>query len=156
MPFEDMPGTRADLISTLTFALTLATPLVSLWSFRLARRREHARHRRVQTALLLACFASVVAFEVRILMAGGSGSLIAGAPPRLLVAARALLGAHIIVAVLAYLGWLMLLLMSRRRFSISLPGAFSRAHRRAGWAVFAGLAFSAASATGMYLFAFVL
>lgn len=151
-----MPGTRADLISTLTLVFTLAAPAVTWWSLQVARRGEHARHKRIQTVLLVACFASVLAFEVRIRLAGGSGSLVAQASPHLLRPARALLGLHISVAALTYLGWLALLLPSRRRFTKTLPGAFSRLHKRLGLAVFGGLLLSAISAVGMYLLAFVL
>lgn len=151
-----MPGTRADLISTLTLLFTLLAPMVTWWSFRVARRREHALHRRIQTVLVVACFASVLAFEVRIRLAGGSGSLVSQAPAHLLTAARVLLGVHISVATLSYLAWLVLLVQSRRRFTTTLPGAFSRTHQRVGKAVFGGLILSAVSAAGMYLLAFVL
>jgi pimeloyl-ACP methyl ester carboxylesterase len=52
--------------------------------------------------------------------------------------------------------WTGLAIASWRRFGAALPGAFSRRHRQLGWTVFAGLAFTALSATGMYVLAFVL
>lgn len=147
---------RADLVVDLTYASTLVAPVLTYVSARWARRGDHARHRRMQTVLLVACFAMVIALEVRIRVAGGSGALLAGAPPGMRTMARALLAVHVIGAVLTYLLWLWLLIVSRKRYGTRLPGDFSRTHRRLGWVIFGGLVFTAASATGMYALAFVM
>jgi hypothetical protein len=150
-----MFGTRAGLVVDLTYVVTLIAPLVSLFAFRAAGAGRYELHRKVQLATLAVCFAAVVALEVCIRLAGGSGSLLATAPPQWARAARVFLGVHIVTAVITYLAWLVLAVMSLRRYRGTLPGGFSRSHRRAGWLVFSGLCFTALSATGMYVLAFV-
>ena len=102
------------------------------------------------------CWIAVLALELRIRFAGGSGALVELAPPRLVPAARALLAVHITVAVVTYVVWTCLVVMSRRRYGVRLPGSFSRVHKRVGLVVLGGLCFTAASATGMFVLAFVL
>lgn len=148
--------TRADLVVNLTYLATLLAPLVSLVSYGLARRRRYAAHRRVQLVLLGVCVLAVLALELHIRLAGGSGALLQRGSAEWAGAARALLLVHIGAAVLTYILWGTLAVLSIRRFRATLPGAFSRRHRQLGWLVFCGLCFTTASATGMYLFAFVL
>lgn len=147
---------RADLVVDLTYLSTLAAPVLTYVSARWARRGQYARHRAMQTALLITCFIAVIALEVRIRVAGGSGVLLAGAPPDMRAMARMLLAVHVIGAVLTYLLWLWLLIVSHKRYETRLPGDFSRTHRTVGWTIFAGLLFTAVSATGMYVLAFVM
>jgi len=146
---------RAGVIVHLTYAATLVAPLLTLASVRLARARRFAAHRALQLALLAVCFLTVIAFEVQVRLAGGSGAFVASAAPALRPAARALLRIHITFAVVTYLMWAGLAMASVRRFGRTLPGAYSRRHKRFGWAVLGGLAFTAASATGMYWLVFV-
>jgi len=146
---------RAGLIVDLTYAATLLAPAATLASVRLARARRYASHRALQLGLLAVCFLTVIAFEVQVRLAGGSGAFVAAAAPALRPAARALLRIHITFAVATYLVWAGLAVASVRRFRGTLPGAFSRRHKRLGWAVLGGLGFTAASATGMYWLVFV-
>lgn len=146
---------RADLVVDFTLLVNLLAPAIALASFRLARTGRRDAHRRVQLALLAICILAVVALEVRIRVGGGSGALLAGAPASLMTLARATLAVHIVVAVATYAAWVWLAVASSRRYGVVLPGRFSRAHRRAGWWIFGGLCFNAASASAMYLLAFV-
>jgi hypothetical protein len=147
---------RIDVVVTATYLINLAAPLVSYASIRAARARTHDRHRKLQAALLVTCWITVLVIEVRIRLAGGSGALVAHAPAALARAARVVLAVHVSVAVATYLVWSWLAVSSWRRYRVSLPGRFSRLHRRLGAWVFRGLCFNAVSATGMYLLAFVL
>lgn len=151
-----MPGSRADLLSNVAYLATLLAPVISLLSYRLARRRQFDTHRRVQVGLLLFCWAAVLGLELDIRLSGGSGSVIAQALPAYQLVARRLLLVHISAAVATYLLWSVLAVLSHRRFRRQLPGPFSRLHRRLGWSVFGGLLFTAVSATGMYVLTFVL
>jgi putative membrane protein len=151
-----MFGTRASLLVDCTFVVTLLAPMVVLGSLRLARNGRHDAHRRIQIGLLVVCVLAVLTLELCIRLAGGSGAFLSQssyAPPRL---ARALLAVHIAGAVATYAMWGWLAFASQRRFRESLPGSFSRRHRRAGKLVFAGLSFTAISAAAMYSLAFVL
>lgn len=151
-----MPGSRADFLENFAYLATLLAPIVSLLSYRLARRRQFDVHRRMQVALLAFCWAAVLGLELDIRFSGGSGSIVAQAASGYARAARGLLSVHIAAAVATYAIWSVLAIISTRRFRSQLPGTFSRLHRRLGWTVFAGLVFTAVSATGMYFLTFVL
>lgn len=151
-----MFASRADVLSNFAYLATLIAPVVSLLSYRLARRGEFHRHRRLQVGLLVFCWAAVLGLELDIRLSGGSGSVIARALPAYQVVARRLLLVHITAAIATYGLWTVLAVASLRRFGRRLPGAFSSRHRRLGWLVFSGLLFTALSATGMYVLTFVL
>lgn len=151
-----MQLTRADVAVNLTYLATLAAPLLSLVSFGLVKRQRYAQHRRLQLITLGVCWTTVLAFELTLRLSGGSGAFLRAADPSLRPYAKALLLIHVATAVLTYIGWTWLALVSQRSFRSELPGAFSAAHRRYGKLVFAGLCFTAASASGMYLLTFVL
>jgi putative membrane protein len=150
-----MLGTRATLAVDCTYAMTLLAPAASWVSFRLSRARRHDVHRKIQIGVLGLCVVSVVAFETSIRLSGGSGAFLSQAPHALASAARALLMTHITAAVLTYVVWAYLAIVSSARYRRTLPGSFSSRHKRLGKLVFSGLCFTAASATGMYVLAFV-
>lgn len=144
---------RIDPIVTASYAVTLAAPFVVYASLRAVRRGAHDVHRLTQSVLLAVGWIAVLALELRIRFAGGSGSFVEeSADPAW---ARRLLAVHVGVAVLTYGVWTWLAVASRRRFGERLPGSFSRRHRSFGLIVFGGLCFTAASATGMYVLVFV-
>jgi hypothetical protein len=149
-------GTRASLAVDFTYLMTLIAPVASWASFRLARSHREDLHRRIQMGVLVLCVVSVLAFEANIRVAGGSGAFLAQAPEHAAASAGALLWSHISIAVITYGIWTYLAIVSSRRFRVSLPGAFSKRHKRIGKLVFVGLWLTAASATGMYFLAFVM
>jgi putative membrane protein len=146
---------RPGLIVDLTYTATLLAPVVTLLSVRLARARHFAAHRAIQLGLLAVCFLTVLAFEGQVRLAGGSGAFVGGAAPAWRALARRLLLVHVTFAVATYLMWGFLAIASVRRYRGTLPGSFSRRHRRLGRIVLAGLTFTALSATGMYVLVFV-
>lgn len=137
---------QLDPVVTATFATTLAAPLVARASIRRARQGDHVVHRRVQTWLLVWCWLTVLALELRIRLAGGSGSLVGDAP-----GARVLLVVHIAIAFVTYGTWTWLAVASRRRFGAQLPGSFSRRHKMTGRIVVGGMIATALTAVGMYV-----
>ena len=147
---------RLDPVATATYVVTLSAPIAAYASIRLARARNHDGHRLIQGVLLVMGWLSVVGLELRIRIAGGSGAFLAHAPAELARLSHRLLVIHILVAVATYGLWTWLAIASWRRYRTSLPGGFSRRHRRLGTAVFGGLCFTAVSATGIFALAFVL
>lgn len=147
---------RADAFVNFTYVVSLFAPIGTYVAVGLARRGRHEAHRNAQLGLLALCWAAVLVLETRIRLEGGSGAFIAQAAPELQVWARRLLNVHIAGAVATYLLWSALAVVSFRRFRTRLPGDFSRTHGRLGRTVFWGLCFTAASASGMYVLAFVL
>ena len=146
---------RADAVVTATYLVTLAAPIAAYASFRHAHRGDHDRHRLMQGVLVGICWIAVLALEIRIRLAGGSGAMIEGAPDAARVWAQRLLIVHVGVAIATYIAWTWLAIASWRRYERRLPGSFSRRHRLFGTLVFAGLCFTAGSATGMYVLTFV-
>lgn len=146
---------RFDVVVTATFAVTLSAPLVMYASIRLVRRGRREAHRKIQIAHLIVCWLATLALELRIRLDGGSGMFIERVAPELRAIARPLLIAHITIAVLTFVVWTWLAVASHRRFDGSLPGSFSRGHRRVGKLVFGGVCFTAASAIGLYVLVFV-
>jgi hypothetical protein len=147
---------RLDPVVTATYVVTLCAPVAAYASIRLARLRSYDRHRLIQGVLVMMCWLAVLGLELRIRLAGGSGAFVERAAPELIDWARRLLAVHITIAVATYALWTWLAMASWRRYEDSLPGQFSRRHRRLGTLVFGGLCFTAASASGMFALAFVL
>ena len=67
-----------------------------------------------------------------------------------------LFAGHLAVAVPTFIIRCGLAILSLRRYSRTLPGAFGRTHRRRGKVVLVGLCLSSASGTALYYFAFAL
>jgi hypothetical protein len=106
---------RIDAVATASYVVTLAAPVAAYLTFRRVRRGDRDGHRLAQTTLLVVCWIAVLALEVRIRLAGGSGELIADAPPAIQPWARGLLIVHVGVAVVTYLAWTWLAVASWRR-----------------------------------------
>ena len=150
-----MFGTRAWFVIDLTFLVTLVAPLVVVVSLALARRRRLDAHRRLQIGLLVVCIAAVLALELCIRLAGGSGAFLMQGGARHPGLVRAVLAVHVTCAVATYAAWTWLAVASHRRFRRALPGSFSRRHRRVGRLVLSGLCVTALSAAAMYTLAFI-
>jgi len=152
---NELLSTRADWVINFCYLVTLAAPVVCFLSVRAVRRKQYRKHYRMQTALLAVCVLAVLALETHIRIAGGSGSLVAGSPYAGSPLFRGVAAVHIGGAVLTYVAWIWLVLVSRRAFGRTLPGAFSSTHKRVGWGVISGLSFTAVSATCVYYLGFV-
>src|SRR5262245_25201400 len=96
---------RADAVVTATYLVTLIAPIAAYTSFRLAHGGDHDRHRIIQAVLLATCWIAVLALELRIRFAGGSGALIADAPAAARWWAQRLLVIHVGIAILTYIAW---------------------------------------------------
>lgn len=150
-----MFSSRADLVVNGCFFVTLVAAPVATYTVRIARQGRHELHRRIQTLLLSVCYIAVLALEIRIRVAGGSGGLMQGSAYAGSALLRTVAAAHILGAIGTYAIWGWLLFASRRRYQTALPGTFSRTHKRLGWTVMLGLWFTALSATAVYWMVFV-
>ena len=138
----------------LFLALGIALPCLCGWAARLARRRQHDRHRAWQRGLFGIFTVVVLGVEVGIRL-GGVGPGLADSPYAGSATLRTWFVLHIVIAVVTYLAWLVLVVRSSRRYRRDLPGAWSARHRRGGQAVLAGLSLTAATAMGVYYLGFV-
>lgn len=126
-------GTRGDILMDLVVLSLIAIIPLLVYSFRLARQKRYAEHKRLQVVLASVLAVVVVLFEVDMQMAGGIFALTAASR----FAGTALLNGsiylHVLLAVGTTLLWIWLIALSLKRFpNPPAPGAFSRTHRRWG------------------------
>lgn len=148
-------ATRADLFMDVAISFLTALPALMGLALRFARTRRYRAHRNTQAATLLVVLVVVVLLELDIRLSGGTAAFLAHAPGRLELV-RPLLFVHVAAATLTAIAWLILAVISWRRFRITLPGTFSRLHRRIGWTTFAGACFLSSSGAALYALCFVL
>ncbi|MHC4390850.1 MAG: DUF420 domain-containing protein [Planctomycetota bacterium] len=148
-------GTRADLLVDLVLVVNTIAPLWAWVATRMAKERDFAGHKRLQLVLFVLAFLAVLALEGRIRFGGGSGSLVAGSPHVGTSLMSVVFVLHIGPAVATYILWAWLVVVSLRRAPDRLPGDFSRRHRRVGFTVLAGLAWTAISGGLVYYLSFV-
>jgi putative membrane protein len=148
--------TRAPLIVDVAYAVTLAAPLFVFQGIRLARRKNYLGHRRLHAWLLAIAVIAVLALEIEIRIAGGTGALLRGSAFAGTTLLSTIAIVHIGGAILTYVLWIWLFWASWRKFPREIPGRFSLIHRRLGMGVMAGLIFTAVSATAVYVMGFVL
>jgi len=148
-------GTRADLLVDVVLVFNLVAPVWGYAAARLARRRDYDRHQRLQIVLVVLAFVALFSLEGSIRLHGGSGSLVAGSPYVGTALLKGVFLAHILPAVVTYLVWAWLTVVSYRRRDKVLPGRFSRTHKRLGKLILVGLVWTAVSAVGVYYFGFV-
>ena len=149
-------GSRADLLTDLSLLTFIVLPFIMPLGFRLAAKQRLHAHRRVQVGFLAIMTIAVLVLEVDIRLRGGScalaGKAVSVPPP----AVRALLLVHLLIAVSTWLLWIGFVVRSWRRFGSSLPGDFSRTHRRWGRILWLGVGATAGTGTLLYIAAFVL
>lgn len=138
-------------IMTAVMLLTLISPFGVYYAVRLAKKNDYTGHRKVQNIIFFICVIGVLALEVLIRYSGGSGSLASNSNYYGTEFFTFTLITHIIIAVLTYLLWTVLIILSNRKFQKALPGKFSKIHKRIGLIVFIGLLYTAISALAVYL-----
>lgn len=138
-------------IMTAVMLLTLLSPFVVFYGVKLAKRKAYEAHRKVQNTIFYICVIGVLALEVLIRYSGGSGSLASNSEYYGTPFFTITLVSHILVAVLTYLLWTILIVLSNRRFRKSLPGKFTNTHKRLGYIIFIGLIYTAISALAVYM-----
>jgi putative membrane protein len=150
-----MFGTRAYFIVDFAYLVTLMAPLVAFFSLRLVRKGQHNAHKLIQTLLLTLAVLAVGALEIQIRIVGGADALTQDSPYAGSGLMRYTAAIHIFGAVMTYVVWVWLVIISRRLHRSALPGTFSRRHKTMGWIVICGLCFTTVSASAVYFLAFV-
>lgn len=138
-------------IMTLVMILTFFTPFGVYYGVHLAKKKDYAAHRKIQNIIFLICVVGVLALEGLIQNEGGSGSLAKSSDYYETSFFKYTLFSHIIVAVLSYLLWAILIVISNLKYKKSLPGKFSKWHKTIGQIVLYGLVYTAISALAVYL-----
>lgn len=131
--------------------LTLLSPFGVYYAVTLAKKKDYKRHKKIQNFVFYISVLGVLGLEMLIRYSGGSGSLASNSAYYGTSFFSITLVSHILVAVLTYILWTVLIILSNRRFKKSLPGKFSKTHKRVGYIVFVGLIYSAISALAVYM-----
>jgi len=147
-------GGRGNLLTDVVFVCNLLAPIVALMAAAAARYGMETRHMRIQLALWVVMMANLFMLEGHIRLSGGSGSLTAGSPWVGTGLMRTAFLLHIGPAVLTYLAWSWLVVVSWRRRAVPGLGAFSDRHRLMGKLVIGGLVWTALSACVVYTLTF--
>ncbi len=138
-------------IMTAVLLLTLFSPFGVYYGVQQAKKNEYKTHRKIQNIIYFICVLGVLALEVLIRYSGGSGSLASNSEYYGTNFFTITLVSHIVVAVLTYLLWTILIIISNLKFRKSLPGKFSKTHKKLGYIIFGGLVYTAISALAVYL-----
>lgn len=141
----------AVLIMTGVLIVTLASPIFTYYAIKQARLGNYAQHKKLQTWIFAVSVSAVLLLEGLIRFAGGSGSLTQHSSHVGTTLFTSILIAHIIGAVLTYLLWIYLVVVSNKKFNKTLPGNFSVSHKKLGIIVFVGLIYTGITALIVYL-----
>lgn len=139
------------LIMTIVLLLTLIAPFGVFYAIKQAKKSNYLKHRKIQNLIFIVCLIGLLALEALIRFSGGSGSLASQSAYYETSFFKITLFSHIIIAVLSYLLWIFLMISSNRKYPRQLPGDFSKAHKIMGYAIFAGLIYTAVTALAIYL-----
>lgn len=138
-------------IMTAVLFLTFFSPFVVYYGVKQAKNKDYNTHRKTQNHTYIICVLGVLSLEVLIRYSGGSGSLASESIYYGHTFFTIILVSHIFIAVLTYLLWTILIIYSNRKFQKSLPGTFSKNHKKMGLIIFGGLIYTAITALLVYL-----
>lgn len=136
---------------TAVLLLTLFSPFGVYYGIKIARKKNYRTHRKIQNVIFIVCVFGVLALEGLIRSEGGSGSLASASNFYNTKFFKITLFSHIIVAVLSYLLWTVLIIISNIKFQKSLPGKLSKFHKTTGYVIFSGLIYTAITALAVYM-----
>ena len=150
MPTTGFLGTRADVLIDLAVVFFVAAPFLMTYALRLAALRRRRDHRNLQAGLLLAAIAATLLLEGSIRFGEGAAGF-AASPWYGTPTLYWLFAVHLALAVPTFCSWCVLAILSWRRFSRVLPGAFSARHRQWGRLTWAGLWLTCITGVGLYV-----
>ena len=139
------------IIMTAVLLLTLFSPFGVYYGVKVAKKKNYKTHRRIQNIIFIVCVVGVLALEGLIRSEGGSGSLASASNFYNTKFFKITLFSHIIIAILSYLLWTILIIISNIKFQKILPGKLSKFHRTTGFIIFGGLIYTAITALAVYL-----
>lgn len=139
------------IIMTAVLLLTLFSPFGVYYGVKMARKKEYTTHRKIQNIIFVICVIGVLSLEGLIRSHGGSGSLASRSDYYDKAYFKIILFSHIIIAILSYLIWATLIIVSNLSYRKSLPGKLSKFHKKIGMVIFGGLIYVAVTALAIYL-----
>lgn len=139
------------IIMTGVMLLTFLSPFGVYYAVKLAKKNDYKGHRKIQNLVFYISLGGVLLLEGLIRYQGGSGSVASHSSHYEHSYFKTILFAHIIGAVLTYLLWIFLIVISNIKFQKKLPGRFSGTHKKLGYIVFIGLIYTGVTALAVYL-----
>lgn len=139
------------VIMTVVLLLTFFSPFAVYSAITKAKQKQYKTHRKLQNVIFIICVLGVLALEGLIRAQGGSGSLASESAYYQTSFFKITLYSHIIVAVLSYLVWTVVIILSNSKFQNTLPGTFSKLHKTLGYILLIGLMYTALSAVAVYV-----
>lgn len=148
-------GTRAPLFMDIVSVIVALLPFLIFGAILLAKQKNYGAHESVQKLLFIVTVVVVVFFEYGVRVEGGYKHLMEGSsvPHHYFLY---VLIFHIMIAVSTLIVWVMTLFYARRyKKQSTLPGSYSKAHKRAGQGAFIGIILTTVTGGWVYVLLFV-
>ena len=149
-------GTRADILMDLVLLSFLVIMPAISWSWWKVRNKDYQVHKTTQLSLAGILLIAVVLFEVDLKLSGGIFELTKHSSYAGTTLLNAWIYGHTVVAILTSIIWVVLIVLSLRRFpKPPQPASFSRAHRFWGRAGMLTMMAAGLSAFPLYYYGFM-
>jgi len=142
------------IIIVIVTIITVLAPFICLYAIRQIKQKKMEQHIKVQKRLFFLCVIAVLALEGQIRFSGGSGSLIQNSPYIKDIFFNNLLIAHIVGAIITYVLWIVLFILSNRKYKKENFKSFASIHKKIGYIVLIGLFYTAITAVVVVKMAF--
>ena len=155
LPSIGFLGTRASFLMDVILVAVDLVPFILVYSISLVKKKNYQAHRAIQFITLTVVVIAVALFEFDIRLSP---------QPTVLAEANSwyedsrfkiFLWLHIICASFTYMTWAGLAYKSNKMFLKTLPGSFSKAHKKIGKLIFLGACYTALSGSVIYYLLFV-
>jgi hypothetical protein len=149
-------GTRADILMDIVLLSFIVILPALCWSWWQVRSRQYTTHKRTQLTLAAILFVAVALFEADLKLSGGIFELTAESRYAGTTLLNSWIYGHTVVAILTSLIWVVLIILSLKRFPVpAAPGAFSKTHRFWGRAGMITMILTGLSAFPLYYYGFM-
>ena len=148
-------GTRAPLFMDIVSVIVAALPFLIYGAITLAKRKNYSAHESVQKLLFVTSVVVVGFFEYGVRMEGGYKSLMEGSSVSHDYLLYVLIF-HIIISVITLILWIRTLYYAKRdKKQSTLPGLYSKSHKKDGIRTFIGIILTMLTGAWVYALLFV-
>jgi len=148
-------GTRSPLFMDIVSVIVALLPFLIFGAIGLAKKRNYQAHESVQKLLFIVTVIVVAFFEYGVRVAGGYKNLMEGSSVGHNYFIYVLIF-HIIIAVVTLVLWVMTLVFAKRyKKQHTLPGLYSRSHKKDGQRTFIGIILTMLTGGWVYALLFV-
>ena len=148
-------GTRAPLFMDIVSVIVALLPFLIFGAISLAKNKNYEAHETVQKLLFIVTVIVVAFFEYGVRVEGGYKNLIEGSSVGHNYFIYVLVF-HIMISVVTLILWVMTLYYAKRyKKQSTLPGSYSKAHKKAGQSTFIGIILTMLTGAWVYALLFV-